>query len=81
MTNHTEGIIDISNGNAGPSAENAEIKDMIQEKLNGDDTTYSQQPMTNMNAYPSEAARVLAMEARAKKISHESWVRRKDHET
>ena len=29
MTNHTEGIIDISNGNAGPSAENAEIKDLI----------------------------------------------------
>ena len=32
------------------------------------------------NQYPSEAAKILEMEARAKKISHESWVRRKDHE-
>jgi hypothetical protein len=34
-----------------------------------------------IDGQPTEAARLMALQELAKKISHEEWVRRKDHET
>lgn len=81
-TNHTDGIINISQAdstNMGPSSMNAEVKELIQEKVNDQEHTIRPEPMP---AYQekTEAERVLAMQARAKQVSHEAWVRRKDHE-
>jgi len=64
----------------GPSSMNAEVKELIQEKLNEQEHTMMAEPRQE-SAEKTEADRVLAMQARAKQISHEAWVRRKDHET
>jgi hypothetical protein len=59
---------------------NAEVKELIQEKLNEQEHTVMAEPIPEYRE-TTEADRVLAMQARAYQISHEAWVRRKDHET
>ena len=82
MTANTDQIIDISSSHggpgqgAGPSTTNPEVKELIQEKLNDE---MGHPPMVS-DAGQSKAAQILALQEISKRISHESWVRRKDHE-
>ena len=42
---------------------------------------HAQQSSFGLGGQTSEAAQLLALQEQAKKISHEEWVRKKDHET
>jgi hypothetical protein len=66
-TNYTDGIINISNNdssNMGPSSMNAEVKELIQEKLNEQEHTMMAEARQEYTEQ-TEADRVLAMQARA----------------
>ena len=72
MTAHTDGIIDIS-----APGHKALVKELISEHVN--DTQRSQGSPSKVGM--TEAQQLLALQEAALKISHEQWVRRKDHET
>ena len=78
MTSNTEGIINISNNEIGSNK--AKVMELIQDHVN-DRTADQSQILRTACKGPSDAEEMLERQIMALKISHEEWVRRKDHET
>lgn len=82
QTNHTD-IINIS-ANQGDGVTNDQVRELISQQLNGGVDVINDSTIAEAIARAggvSQPAQILALEAQAKKRSHEEWVRRKDHES
>lgn len=74
-TNNTD-IVDIHNA----EATSKNVQELINQQVNGGGPVVN--PLSNRKSSKnSQPAQILQLQDQAKKVSHEEWVRRKNHET